>query len=51
MNIDGSKYYWKNEFITLRQPKEEDWEQLVHHMFDSQGRFFFSEQIDLPNRY
>ena len=48
MNIDYSMYYWKNNFITLRQPKEEDWEHLIHSMFDSQGRFFFNEQIDLP---
>ncbi len=48
MNIDYSKYYWKNDLIMLRRPKEEDWELLIHHMFDSQGRFFFSEQIDMP---
>lgn len=48
MNIDYSKYYWKNSFITLRQPKAEDWKQLIHHMFDSQCRFFFNEQIDMP---
>lgn len=45
MVIDYSKYYWKNPVITLRRPKENDWEYLVHHMFDSQGRFFFNEKI------
>jgi len=48
MTIDYSKYYWKNSLITLRQPKEDDWQALVHHMFDSQGRFFFNEEIDMP---
>jgi len=48
MTIDYSKYYWKNSLITLRRPKEDDWQALVHHMFDSQGRFFFNVEIDLP---
>ena len=48
MTIDYSKYYWKNSLITLRQQKEDDWQELVHHMFDSQGRFFFNEEIDMP---
>ena len=48
MEIDTSRYYWKNSLITLRRPKAEDWEHLIHHMFDSQGRFFFNEKIDLP---
>jgi len=48
MTIDYSNYYWKNSLITLRQPIEDDWRELVHHMFDSQGRFFFNEEIDMP---
>ncbi len=48
MEIDYTKYYWKNSQISLRRPKETDWQYVVHHMFDSQGRFFFSEIIDLP---
>ena len=48
MEIDTSRYYWKNDLITLRRPKAEDWESLIYHMFDSQGRFFFNEEIDLP---
>jgi len=48
MEIDYSGYYWKNSVISLRRPKEDDWEYLVHHMFDSQGRFFFNAEIDLP---
>lgn len=48
MNIDYSKYYWKNDMITLRQPKPGDWEYLIHHMFDSQERFFFNDEIDMP---
>ncbi len=48
MNIDYSNYYWKNSLITLRRPKEGDWEYLIHHMYESQGRFFFNDEIDLP---
>lgn len=48
MEIDTSRYYWKNGLITLRHPRAEDWESLIYHMFDSQGRFFFNEEIDLP---
>ncbi len=48
MNIDDSKYFWKNDCITLRRPREDDWEHLIHHMYDSQGRFFFNNEIDLP---
>ena len=32
----------------LRRPKEEDWVHLIHHMFDSQTRFFFNDEIDMP---
>ena len=48
MNIDYSNYYWKNSLIALRQPRETDWEELIHHMYESQGRFFFSEEIGMP---
>jgi RimJ/RimL family protein N-acetyltransferase len=48
MTIDYSRYFWKNRLITLRQPKEEDWQALVHHMFDTPGRFFFNEEVDMP---
>lgn len=48
MNIDYSKYYWRNSSISLRRPKEGDWEFLVHHMFESQGRFFINDEIDMP---
>ena len=40
MEIDTSRYYWKNDLITLRRPRAEDWESLIYHMFDSRGRFF-----------
>ncbi|MCL2773591.1 MAG: GNAT family N-acetyltransferase [Oscillospiraceae bacterium] len=48
MEIDYSKYYWKNDIITLRQPKADDWEYQVRCMFDSQARFFFNEEIEMP---
>ena len=48
MIIDYSKYYWKNNLITLRQPQPDDWKELVHHMFDSHNRFFFGEKIEMP---
>lgn len=48
MQIDYSGYYWKNSQITLRRPKAEDWEFLILHMFDTKGRFFFNNEVDLP---
>lgn len=48
MDIDMTKYYWKNDLITLRKPKESDWETLIHHMFESEGRFFINDEIDMP---
>lgn len=46
--IDYSQYYWKNSLIRLRPPKEDDWEELIHNMFDSTARFLYEEQIELP---
>ena len=48
MQIDYSNYFWKNSIITLRQPREEDWQALVHHMFNSHTRFLFNYEIDMP---
>ena len=48
IETDFSKYYWKNDFITLRQPKIDDWEYLICNMYDNIGRFFFNEEIELP---
>ena len=48
MQIDDSRYFWKSERILLRRPKPEDWTQLIHHMYDSPGRFFFHNEIDMP---
>lgn len=47
-DIDYSKYYWRNDFIQLRQPKIDDWEELIHNMYDSMARFFFNEEVDMP---
>lgn len=47
-DIDYSKYYWKNDFIHLRQPIASDWECLIHNMFDSESRFLFDDEIELP---
>ena len=47
MEIDDSKYYWKNNLIRLRPPRDEDWEALLPNMFDSEARFLFSE-LELP---
>lgn len=48
MDIDYSKYYYKNDLILLRMPKESDWEALVYNQFDSEGRFLFNEEIEMP---
>jgi RimJ/RimL family protein N-acetyltransferase len=48
MEIDYSKYYWKNSLVTLRQPVESDWEGQVRCMFDSEARFLFNEEIEMP---
>lgn len=48
MDIDDSGYFWHSGPITLRRPRPDDWEALIHHMYDSQGRFFFNDEIDLP---
>lgn len=46
--VDYSKYYWKNDFIRLRQPAIDDWEYLISNMYDSENRFFFDDEIELP---
>jgi RimJ/RimL family protein N-acetyltransferase len=48
IEIDYSKYYWKNDIITLRQTVDSDWEGLVRCMFDSKARFLFNEEIEMP---
>jgi len=48
MNIDYSKYYWRNSLITLRQPLESDWELVIHNRYDSESRFLFTDEIELP---
>lgn len=48
MIIDYSRYFWKNSLVTLRQPREDDWQYVIHHMFDTPGRFFFNEEVDMP---
>jgi len=47
-SIDYSKYYWKTDFISLRQPTENDWEFVIQNMYDSESRFFFEDEIELP---
>ena len=39
LNIDYSKYYWKNSLITLRHPQADDWREQIHSNFDSEARF------------
>jgi len=48
MDIDYSNYFWNGELITLRQPKEDDWQEIVPHMFDTRMRFFFTEEVEMP---
>lgn len=48
IKIDTTNYFWKNSLISLRQPKAGDWESLIHHMYESRGRFFFNNEIDMP---
>ena len=48
IEIDYSKYYWKNEIITLRQPIESDWEYCAQNMFHSESRVFFETEIEMP---
>ena len=48
IEIDYSKYYWKNDIITLRQPIESDWEYAVQNMFHSESRVLFQTEIELP---
>jgi len=48
IEIDYSKYYWKNELIQLRQSRPDDWEYQIHNNYDSIARFFFNEEIELP---
>ena len=48
MDIDYSKYYWKNDLITLRQSKEEDWPYLCQSFYCSENRFMFDGEIELP---
>lgn len=48
MELDYSKYYWRNNLIKLRRPKADDWEALIHNMYDSTARFFFNEEIEMP---
>jgi len=48
VDIDCSNYYWKNNLIQLRQPKADDWEELVRNMYDNVARFYFNEEIEMP---
>jgi len=48
IEIDYSKYYWKNDIITLRLPIESDWEYAVQNMFHSESRILFQTEIELP---
>lgn len=48
MDIDFSLYFWKNDRIQLRQPKEDDWRYLYPGFCRSDDRFMFNCEIDLP---
>jgi RimJ/RimL family protein N-acetyltransferase len=48
LEIDYSKYYWKNSLVGLRHGKYEDWEEQIHNNYDNIARFFFNEEIELP---
>ena len=48
MDIDFTQYYWKNELIQLRQPKEDDWQYLCQSFYCSENRFMFDGEIELP---
>ena len=49
MNIDYSKYYWKNSLITLRQPTEADWQELVHKRSIVTYYLIISNFVDRPS--
>lgn len=48
MTIDFSEYYWKDELIRLRQPKEDDWQFMCQSFYRSEDRFMFNSEIELP---
>lgn len=48
LDIDFSRYYWKNSFISLRLQREEDWESRIWNKYDSEMRFFMNDEIELP---
>ena len=48
MVVDYSNYYWKNDFIHLRELRENDWEDFLPGRFESRNRFFLNEEIELP---
>ncbi len=48
MEIDMSAYYWKNSVIQLRQSREEDWVERLPNLYNSEARFFFNDEIDMP---
>ena len=48
LEIDYSKYYWKNDIIKLRPHIENDWEYCVKNMFDSENRMLFQTEIEMP---
>lgn len=48
MNIDFTQYYWKNDQIQMRQPKDEDFDFVCPDFYRSEDRFRFDGEIELP---
>lgn len=48
MAIDFSRYYWCNDLIRMRQPREEDWPHICQSFYCSEDRFMFDGEIELP---
>jgi len=48
MNIDYSKYYWQNEKVKIRTANESDCENFYFNCFDSDARFLYEAELELP---
>lgn len=48
MDIDFTRYYWKNDLIQMRQPKEEDCDFICQEFYHSEDRFLWNGEIELP---
>ena len=48
MELDYSRYYWKNELIELRQATKDDWELHYNNYYDTESRFYLDGLQELP---